>query len=112
MTAYIDKIEADTLNMRDADGISTQSYADSAQEWANTCNTINEAREIHFAGIRREEDVNEVSKLVQDTATKRAKANRKLLRNAKVYLEEMDGRQQTVVDAKRMVKQCRRMIRG
>ncbi|KAH9958291.1 hypothetical protein BC827DRAFT_1220304 [Russula dissimulans] len=110
MNAYIDKLEMDALDTRDAEGISTQADTNAAQEWNVQRVKVNEARVIDLIDMQREENVNEVSKLIEATATKRAQAHRRLLRKVRSELEELRRHEKTVTDAKGLVKRYKRLV--
>ncbi|KAI0256982.1 hypothetical protein BJV78DRAFT_321914 [Lactifluus subvellereus] len=111
MNAYIDKLETDALNMQGAECISTQAFVDAAREWNAQRSMVNEARAIDFSDIRRKEEVNEVSKLIEGTAKRRAHAERRLLRNVKMELGRMWEQEKIVTDAKGLVKRYKKLLR-
>ncbi|KAI0306319.1 hypothetical protein B0F90DRAFT_1688921 [Multifurca ochricompacta] len=111
MNAYIDKLEMDAVNMRSAEYTGVQVSVNAAREWSTQCSMVNEARAIDLSDIRREEEVNEVSKLIECTATKCAQAHRRLLRKVKRDLEVMRKQEQVITDAKGLVKEYKKLFR-
>lgn len=94
MNAYIDKLEVDAENTEKVKWITTQGFADSAREWNMQRNSVNEARAIDLGDIQRKEEINEVSQLIERTATKRAQAQRRLLRKVRTDLEVIHQKEQ------------------
>ncbi|KAH9998084.1 hypothetical protein BJV74DRAFT_883222 [Russula compacta] len=107
----IDKLEIDALSMDDGECTSAQAVVNAAQEWNTQRGKIGEARVIDFSGIQRKEDVNEVSKLIEATAMKRAHAHRRLLRRVKTDLEGLRKQEKVVTDAKALVKRYKKLLR-
>lgn len=111
MNAYIDKLEVDAENTEKVKWITTQGFADSAREWNMQRNSVNEARAIDLGDIQRKEEINEVSQLIERTATKRAQAQRRLLRKVRTDLEVIHQKEQVVTDAKALLRRYKKLLR-
>ncbi|KAH9980999.1 hypothetical protein BGW80DRAFT_1267769 [Lactifluus volemus] len=109
---FRDELEVDTLKMQGTECISTEGFVTAAREWNIQRSMVKEGRAIDFSDIQREEEVNEVSKLIEGTDMKHARARRRLLRKVKVDLEEIWKQGKIVADAKEMIKRYKKVLRG